>query len=68
MRVRYGQVLDGERIRPKMKGWKQACCDCGLVHRFEFFIVPNQFKRLVVEFTARRDARATAARRRRAAR
>jgi len=26
-------------VPPKMKGYKMACCDCGLVHDMEFKVV-----------------------------
>lgn len=29
---------DGEWVRPKMRGYKIACCDCGLVHKVNFKI------------------------------
>ena len=38
---------------------KIVCCDCGLIHDIEFRVVEN-----AVQFRARRNERATAARRR----
>jgi hypothetical protein len=35
----YGEPDPGEWIRPKPVGYKLACCDCGLVHRYDFAIV-----------------------------
>lgn len=29
-------------IKPQMKGYKMACCDCGLVHRIDFAIVKQK--------------------------
>ena len=55
----YKQVLDGEWIRPRMKGWKMACCDCGLVHTMNFRLIGGR-----VHLQAIRDQRATAAKRR----
>lgn len=46
-------------IKPIMKGYKIACCDCGLVHKFEFKIIRGR-----VFYRAARDNRATAAKRR----
>jgi hypothetical protein len=43
-------------IYPVMKGYKMACCDCGLVHDLEFRIVENGKR---VEFRARRNNRST---------
>lgn len=58
--MKYGQVYDGERIEPKtMLGHKMKCCDCGLVHIIDFYIVGKK-----VQFVSRRDKRATAAARR----
>lgn len=60
-RVRYTQVYDGEWIRPMpQRGHKMRCCDCGLVHRMNFKVSGGK-----VMFQAYRDARATAATRRR---
>ena len=56
---RYTQVYDGEWFRPVMRGFKDACCDCSLVHTVNFRIVNGH-----VEFQVFRDARATAAIRR----
>jgi hypothetical protein len=53
------QAIDGEWIEPEHKGSKLACCHCGLVHRVEYRVVRGR-----VQFRVWRDARATAARRR----
>jgi len=63
---RYVQLEDGgptswsEWIRPKLKGFRDACCDCSLVHEMQFKIDTDG--RII--FRARRDKRATAAARR----
>lgn len=63
--MRYGQVHDGDLIRPNPQiGHRTRCCDCGLVHVMDFFVVQRDGKRVVL-FRARRDNRATAAVRRR---
>jgi hypothetical protein len=55
-KLKYEQVYDGEWIRPTDdKNHKMRCCDCGLVHVFEF-----RFRKGRVEFKAFRDNRATA--------
>jgi hypothetical protein len=59
-RTVYTQIEDGERVKPPMRGYKICCCDCGLIHRMDFFIVRGR-----VQFEVRRDNRATAAARRR---
>ena len=45
-------------VPPRMKGYKMACCDCGLVHDMQFKIVPygRGFK---VVFRAKRNQRST---------
>lgn len=58
-RVRYEQLYDGDWLRPKHRGFREQCCNCGLVHVVDFRVVGG-----VVEFRARQDRRATAAVRR----
>ena len=58
--MKYTQAYDGEWIEPK-RGYKVACCDCGLIHKIEFRISPHG----KIQFRAFRDNRATAARRHR---
>lgn len=41
-------------VRPVPRGYRMACCDCGLVHRVDFRVVAGQ-----VEFRIARDSRAT---------
>lgn len=50
--MRYQKTKDGQWIRPKMKGWKMKCCDCGLVHRFNFRLAIGKGGRVVVELQA----------------
>jgi len=61
--VKYRQLQDGELERPVMRGYRMRCCDCGLVHVVDFFVV-HEGKRHHVEFRASRGKRATAAARR----
>lgn len=63
MRVRYVPIADGQRFSPVLKGWKFCCCDCGLTHVFDFHIDSDK----AISIVARRDVRATAARRRKKA-
>lgn len=57
--MRYPKVNDGEWVQPRRRGYKMACCDCGLVHRLNFRIVNGR-----IQFQASRDNRATGAVRR----
>jgi hypothetical protein len=76
---KYPQVRDGERVAPQMKGYRMACCDCGLVHTIDFEVVrvvkqkangvftaatPRDAAGLRVILIPRRDNRKTAALRR----
>ena len=57
--AKYDQPEAGEWVRPIRRGYKLACCDCGLVHKMDFRIVKGR-----VQFRVFRDNRATAAIRR----
>jgi hypothetical protein len=74
-RICYDAVGYGEWIRPRMRNFREQCCDCGLIHRLNFRIVDDnegarpptkgrQHPRLHIEIRTRRDDRATAAARR----
>lgn len=66
-------------ILPVMKGYRMACCDCGLVHDLDFevfritgqdvsgvfLVAPMSDEEAQVAFRARRNNRSTAAKRRR---
>lgn len=56
---RYHQIVDGEWVRVLKRGFRDMCCDCGLVHRMDFRIIDGR-----IEFKVHRDDRATAAARR----
>ena len=58
-RISYDVIAYGEWTRPRMRDFREQCCDCGLVHRLDFRMVDGR-----VEFRTRRDDRATAAARR----
>jgi hypothetical protein len=58
-RVTYDVIPYGEWTRPRMRNFREQCCDCGLIHRLDFRIVDDK-----VEFRTRRDDRAIAAARR----
>jgi hypothetical protein len=69
-RVRYPVIAYGEWTRPRLRNFREQCCDCGLIHRLDFRIVDQRKGRRVdsrglkIEFRTRRDDRATAAARR----
>lgn len=60
---RYPEVKAGEWVKPTRKGYRLMCCDCGLVHKIDFLLVPLHGGKGII-FRAFRDNRATAARRR----
>lgn len=58
--MKYRKTTEGEWLEPTpQRGYKMACCDCGLVHVVNFRIRAGK-----VQFQVFRDARATAAKRR----
>lgn len=52
--ARYEEPHEGEWIRPVRRGYKVACCDCGLVHSIDFRIKDRR-----IEFRVFADNRAT---------
>jgi hypothetical protein len=54
MKKPYKYHKPGEWIRPIRRGYKLACCDCGLVHVINFRV-----RKRHVEFQTKRDDRAT---------
>ena len=50
----YYQVTDGEWIVVPKRGYKEQCCDCGLVHRMNFKILDGR-----IHIQTFRDPRAT---------
>jgi hypothetical protein len=59
-----------EWIQPVMDGYRAACCDCGLVHLFNFRVLNSKtgkvLNNVTVQFQVYRHVRATAAVRRKA--
>jgi len=51
---RYKQIFDDEWFYVPRRGYQQACCDCRLVHVFNF-----RLRKGKLEMSVRRDARAT---------
>jgi hypothetical protein len=60
--VKYPVIRDNQIVQPVRRGYRMACCDCGLIHELDFFVVKygkrGQFTK--VRFRARRNNRATA--------
>jgi len=56
----YYHVSDGEWITVPKRGYKEQCCDCGLVHKLNFRVNAKG----AIEIQTSRDERATAAVRR----
>jgi hypothetical protein len=54
----YAAMSDGQWVTVPRRGWRLACCDCGLVHLVNFRIVGGR-----LQVQAVRHARATAGRR-----
>ena len=52
------ELKNGEWVVPKRRGYKMVCCDCGLVHRFNFKLVNTPIGKQIY-FQAFRDNRAT---------
>jgi hypothetical protein len=38
-RSSYDEIGYGEWTRPRMRDFREQCCDCGLIHRLDFRIV-----------------------------
>jgi hypothetical protein len=57
--MKYERPKAGEWVQPVRRGYKMACCDCGLVHNMDFRISKGR-----VQFRAFRNNRSTALTRR----
>lgn len=56
---RYEKVTTSEWIRPKRRGYRMSCCDCGLVHELDFALIPwGRGKKIILR--ARRHEKDTA--------
>jgi len=64
----YEQVKDGDWIRPTLKGHRDQCCGCGLVHVLDFFVADRvtekKIPNAVVHIRVRTDRAETRAVRR----
>jgi hypothetical protein len=63
--IHYHHVMDGDTVYPVRRGYRMMCCDCGLVHKINFRLVPHGKRGKRIVLTVYRDERATAAARRR---
>lgn len=57
--MKYPAVTSDAWIQPVKSGYRAMCCDCGLVHEFDFRIFRGR-----VQFRVRRNNRSTALTRR----
>lgn len=57
--MKYDEPKAGEWVQPRRRGYKMACCDCGLVHTMNFRIRDGH-----IQWQVFRNNRATAAIRR----
>jgi len=57
--ARYKHEVAGRWIQPRRRGYKLACCDCGLVHRMNFRLVTSANGGKTIQFQVFRDNRAT---------
>lgn len=55
----YDRPKAGEWVQPVRRGYRLACCDCGLVHTMDFRVVKGR-----IQFRAYRNKMSTAAMRR----
>jgi hypothetical protein len=72
--MKYGQINHdigkySKWTTPKTRGYKMACCDCGLVHDFEFRAIKKgslkvDLRTIQIQFRVQRNDRATSAMRR----
>ena len=53
----YDKPEKNEWVQPVRRGYKMACCDCGLVHEMDFRITAGNH----IQFRVRRNNRATGA-------
>jgi hypothetical protein len=51
----YYHVTDGEWIEVPRRGYKEQCCDCGLIHRMNFKVTKSG----KIQIQTFRDVRAT---------
>lgn len=57
-KIKLHKQKDNEWVQPGMRGYILGCCDCGLLHSFDFRIATGK-KRQAVQFRAKRLIRKT---------
>lgn len=57
---RYPKIKAGAWVQPKRKYYRMACCDCGLVHKMEFKLIPYGDGKHKIRFRVWRDNKETA--------
>jgi hypothetical protein len=63
-KIRYDDVVPGQWLQPIRRGYRLACCDCGLVHLVNFRTEKDKRGRHFIQVAFFRDERATGAMRR----
>lgn len=53
--MKFDEPKANEWVLPIRKGYKMACCDCGLVHEIDFRVKDRR-----IQFRVRRNNRSTA--------
>lgn len=62
---KYYKPKAGEWVQPVQRGYRMACCDCGLVHNIDFRVAASPSgKRWKAQFRVFRNGQATRAMRR----
>ena len=51
----FPTVQSGEWVQPRRRGYWMKCCDCGLVHRMNFRLVPYGQGKFKIQFQAFRE-------------
>jgi hypothetical protein len=41
-RITYHVITYGEWTRPRLRNFREQCCDCGLIHRLDFRVVDGR--------------------------
>lgn len=61
--MKYPSIKNGEWVQPVRRGYRMACCDCGLVHVVNFKLIKCG-RGNIIRLQAFRDERATGQKRR----
>jgi hypothetical protein len=66
-RPKYTQLYDNDTVEIRRgREFVRQCCDCGLVHAYNYKIIYDKRGKPQIQYKVRRDKRATAAVRKRA--